>query len=56
MLIDDPLNSFFALLSATSGGILDRAVAAEDRKHGDILRLVIILCSFLSSNVINIHI
>ncbi|MBA0676192.1 hypothetical protein Goari_017693 [Gossypium aridum] len=25
--------------SATSGGILDRAVEAEDRKHGDILRL-----------------
>ncbi|XP_050382384.1 probable beta-1,3-galactosyltransferase 2 [Argentina anserina] len=25
--------------SATSGGILDRAVDAEDRKHGDLLRL-----------------
>ncbi|KAJ6401321.1 hypothetical protein OIU84_016690 [Salix udensis] len=25
--------------SATSGGILDRAVEAEDRKHGDFLRL-----------------
>ncbi|MBA0792225.1 hypothetical protein Gohar_016742 [Gossypium harknessii] len=25
--------------SATSGGILDRAIEAEDRKHGDILRL-----------------
>ncbi|CAB4277844.1 unnamed protein product [Prunus armeniaca] len=25
--------------SATSGGILDRAVEAEDKKHGDILRL-----------------
>lgn len=25
--------------SATSGGILDRAVEAEDRKHGDLLRL-----------------
>ncbi|RYQ97695.1 hypothetical protein Ahy_B08g093768 isoform C [Arachis hypogaea] len=26
--------------SATSGGILDRAIEAEDRKHGDFLRLV----------------
>ncbi|MCH98885.1 putative beta-13-galactosyltransferase 2-like, partial [Trifolium medium] len=25
--------------SATSGGILDRAIEAEDRKHGDFLRL-----------------
>ncbi|XP_041006132.1 probable beta-1,3-galactosyltransferase 2 isoform X2 [Juglans microcarpa x Juglans regia] len=25
--------------SATSGGILDRAIEAEDRKHGDLLRL-----------------
>lgn len=31
-----------SLFSATSGGILDRAVEAEDRKHGDLLRLVII--------------
>ncbi|KAH9744757.1 putative beta-1,3-galactosyltransferase 2 [Citrus sinensis] len=27
--------------SATSGGILDRAIEAEDRKHGDFMRLVI---------------
>jgi hypothetical protein len=27
--------------SATSGGILDKAIDAEDRKHGDFLRLVI---------------
>ncbi|RZS08436.1 hypothetical protein BHM03_00039431 [Ensete ventricosum] len=26
--------------AATSGGILDRAVEAEDKKHGDFLRLV----------------
>lgn len=26
--------------SATAGGILDRAIEAEDRKHGDFLRLV----------------
>lgn len=26
--------------SATSGGILDRAIEAEDREHGDIMRLV----------------
>ncbi|TYK07108.1 putative beta-1,3-galactosyltransferase 2 [Cucumis melo var. makuwa] len=26
-------------MSATSGGILDRAIEAEDRKHGDFLRL-----------------
>ncbi|KAK6932299.1 protein of unknown function DUF4094 [Dillenia turbinata] len=25
--------------SSTSGGILDRAIEAEDRKHGDFLRL-----------------
>lgn len=29
-----------SIASATSGGILDRAVEAEDKKHGDILRLV----------------
>jgi len=32
---------FYFLTSATSGGILDRAIEAEDRKHGDFLRLVI---------------
>lgn len=32
------LFSFF--FSATSGGILDRAIEAEDKKHGDFLRLV----------------
>ena len=26
--------------SATSGGILDKAIEAEDRRHGDFLRLV----------------
>lgn len=26
--------------SATSGGILDKAIEAEDRKHGDFMRLV----------------
>lgn len=29
-----------ALISATSGGILDKAIEAEDRKHGDFMRLV----------------
>ncbi|KAE9457896.1 hypothetical protein C3L33_10189, partial [Rhododendron williamsianum] len=33
--------------SATVGGILDRAIEAEDRKHGDLLRLVM-LCLFNS--------
>lgn len=28
------------VISATSGGILDRAIEAEDKKHGDFLRLV----------------
>lgn len=32
----------WSLFSATSGGILDRAIEAEDKKHGDFLRLVII--------------
>ena len=32
-----------SLFSATSGGILDRAIEAEDKKHGDFLRLVTIL-------------
>ena len=31
---------FSPFSSATSGGILDRAIEAEDRKHGDFLRLV----------------
>jgi hypothetical protein len=35
-------NSFLSLFSATSGGILDRAIEAEDQKHGDFLRLVIL--------------
>lgn len=30
----------FLVTSATSGGILDRAIEAEDKKHGDFLRLV----------------
>ena len=34
---------FLSFTSATSGGILDRAIEAEDRKHGDFLRLVMIL-------------
>ncbi|XP_062116318.1 uncharacterized protein LOC133830362 isoform X3 [Humulus lupulus] len=33
------LNPLFSCFCATSGGILDRAVEAEDKKHGDILRL-----------------
>lgn len=33
-------NVVFLLHSATLGGILDRAVEAEDQKHGDIMRLV----------------
>lgn len=37
--------------SATSGGILDRAIEAEDRKHGDFLRLVAI-CVFLMGIII----
>lgn len=32
--------------SATSGGILDRAIEAEDKKHGDFMRLVILVKSF----------
>ncbi|XP_062091873.1 uncharacterized protein LOC133797816 [Humulus lupulus] len=32
-------NPLFSCCCATSGGILDRAVEAEDKKHGDILRL-----------------
>jgi hypothetical protein len=32
--------------SAISGGIVDRSIEAEDRKHGDIMRLV----SFTSSS------
>lgn len=37
-------STFFSLnyWSATSGGILDRAVEAEDRKHGDIMKLVML--------------
>ncbi|KAA0040241.1 putative beta-1,3-galactosyltransferase 2 [Cucumis melo var. makuwa] len=34
-----PQGIFFLMFSATSGGILDRAIEAEDRKHGDFLRL-----------------
>lgn len=33
---------FFSIISATVGGILDRAIEAEDRKHGDLLRLVML--------------
>ena len=28
------------LCSAISGGIVDRAIEAEDRKHGDFMRIV----------------
>uniref|UniRef100_A0A9I9CIC4 Uncharacterized protein n=1 Tax=Cucumis melo TaxID=3656 RepID=A0A9I9CIC4_CUCME len=31
--------------SATSRGILDRAIEEEDREHGDFLRLVVIFFS-----------
>ncbi|KAK1364533.1 hypothetical protein POM88_040094 [Heracleum sosnowskyi] len=31
-------NPFVVLISATSGGILDRAIEAEEQKHGDFLR------------------
>ncbi|KAL0320806.1 UNVERIFIED_CONTAM: putative beta-1,3-galactosyltransferase 2 [Sesamum radiatum] len=34
--------------SATSGGILDRAIEAEDKKHGDFLRLVSLLILLVS--------
>lgn len=34
----------FFVTSATSGGILDRAIEAEDKKHGDFLRLVLPFC------------
>lgn len=33
-------NAFLVVISATSGGILDRAIEAEEQKHGDFLRLV----------------
>ncbi|XP_062082599.1 3-epi-6-deoxocathasterone 23-monooxygenase CYP90D1-like [Humulus lupulus] len=33
------LNPLFSCCCATSGGILDRVVEAEDKKRGDILRL-----------------
>ena len=34
--------------SSTSGGILDKAIEAEERMHGDFLRLVMLLsCSFM---------
>jgi hypothetical protein len=39
----------YSVSSATSGGILDRAVEAEDKKHGDLLRLVV-LFSFSEFN------
>ena len=32
--------SGFLVCSATTGGILDRAIQAEESKHGDFLRLV----------------
>lgn len=37
----------FSVGSATSGGILDRAIEAEERKHGDFLRLVRLLLVML---------
>lgn len=44
-------SSSSTLSSATSGGILDRAIEAEDKKHGDLLRLVIfLLLLFFSLN------
>lgn len=34
---------YFLVISATPGGILDKAIEAEDKMHGDFLRLVIIV-------------
>lgn len=42
------------LCSATVGGILDRAIEAENKKHGDFMRLVIV-CSCLVFPLIYIH-
>lgn len=39
----------YSIASATSGGILDRAVEAEDKKHGDLLRLVVLFSLFFST-------
>jgi hypothetical protein len=38
------------ICSAIAGGIVDRAIAAEDRKHGDFMRLV----SFISSDLLTV--
>jgi len=39
--------------SATVGGILDRAIQAEDKKHGDLLRLVMLhLFNSLSTSIV----
>lgn len=42
-------NVVFMLHSATLGGILDRAIEAEDQKHGDIMRLVKTINPFFHS-------
>lgn len=39
LLISDVLFCHW-LFSATAGGILDRSIEAEDKKHGDFMRLV----------------
>lgn len=47
---------FSSSFSATSGGILDRAIEAEDKKHGDFLRLVsFIILPFLYPFVPHVH-
>lgn len=32
---------FMSVISTTPGGILDRAIEAEDKRHGDFMRLVL---------------
>lgn len=47
----DHINYFILVDSATPGSILDKSLDAEEREHGDFLRLVmpsIQLLSFLS--------
>lgn len=41
--------------SATSGGILDRAIEAEDKKHGDFLRLVFAFCFLVILYIFKYH-
>jgi hypothetical protein len=49
---------FCHICSATSGGILDRAIDAEDRKHGDFMRLVNFLrcCSIVLALSADMHV